>query len=270
MSVFTEVNMSQRTWIHYNDLSASEKRKLQQLVEEYGVVTFATSLPYDSRVNGNGISGTCGKLAKEEMRALSASIPCTHFFILTDAEGTAIHIEGAEPLLHRLEQYKVVPGCSFALQAAGINGISLAMRKGSSSVVEGGNHSLQIFSDWTCICHPIKVNGEIIGYLDLSMREGIEVSFACVLVERLVNDIENKYKQSNPEIKKEIMDKQFQMFKLTPREREVACAWLNNHSVLQIACNMGITEGTVRQMLKRVYSKTRVCDKGQFMRKFLA
>lgn len=269
MSVFTVENIRQKTWIQYNDLPVGEKSRLQQLVDNCGVVTSATSLPYDSRVNGNSISGTFENLAKEEMRALSASIPCTHFFILTDVEGTAIHIEGTESLLMALERYKVVPGCSFVLHAVGINGISLAMHTGSSAVVEGINHSLQIFSDWTCICHPIKVNGEIIGYLDLSMKEGMEISFACVLVERLVNEIENKYKQSNPEIKKEIMDKQFQMYKLTPREREVAYAWLNNQSALQIAINMGITEGTVRNMLKKVYTKTKVGDKGQYYRKFL-
>lgn len=272
MSVFTEVDMSRKTWIHYHDLSAREKSELQQLVENYGVVTSATTLPSDSRVGGKGISisETFEKLAKEDIRAVSTSIPFTHFFILTDAQGAAIHIEGTEALLLALERYKVVPGCSFALNAAGINGVSLAMHTGSSAVVEGVNHSLQMFSDWTCICHPIKVNDEIIGYLDLSMREGTEVSFACVLMERLVNAIANKYQQSNPEIKREIVNKQFQMYKLTPREREVAYAWLSNQSALQISNNMGISEGTVRNMLKKVYAKTKVGDKGQYFRKFMA
>ena len=62
---------------------------------------------------------------------------------------------------------------------------------------------------------------------------------------------------SNPILKLEIVDKQFQMYKLTPREREVAYAWLSNQSALQISNNMGISEGTVRNMLKKVYAKTK-------------
>ncbi|MNY72210.1 Bacterial regulatory protein, luxR family [compost metagenome] len=65
------------------------------------------------------------------------------------------------------------------------------------------------------------------------------------------------------------MEQQFQMYNLTPREREVAYAWLNNQSVLKIANKMGITEGTVRNMLKKVYAKTKVGDKGQYFRKFM-
>ncbi|OCT11169.1 hypothetical protein A8709_05665 [Paenibacillus pectinilyticus] len=263
MSVFTEVNISQRTWIHYNDLTARAKSELQQLIDNYGGVNWATTLPSDSGVEGC-ISGIIKEYAKKEIQSVSTSIPFIHLFILTNTNGVVIHMEGAEPLLHALEQYKVVPGCSFDLHAAGINAISLAMHTGITSVVEGGNHSLEMFSDWTCICQPIRVNGEIIGYLDLSMKEGLEVSFACILLERLVNSLTR-----DPDEKKEILNKKFETYKLTSREKEVAYAWLHNQSALQISFNMGIAEGTVRNMLKKVYAKTHVGDKGQYFRKFL-
>ncbi|KRE86414.1 hypothetical protein ASG89_10395 [Paenibacillus sp. Soil766] len=269
MSVFTEVYTNLKTWIHSNDLPRSEINKLQELVADFGVDTSTSTLPYNLDAKRIVVCKDYEMLIREEMRAISHAISFTHFFILTNSEGTAIHIEGAEPILHALERFQVVPGCSFALQTAGINGVSLAMQTGSSAVVEGTDHSLEIFSDWTCICHPIRVNDQVIGYLDLSMKKGVEVSLACVLVERIVKEGLNKYKQFNPEIKREIVDKQFQMYKLTPREREVAYGWLSNQSALRIANNMGITEGTVRNMLKKVYAKTKIGDKGQFFRKFM-
>ncbi|WP_274654471.1 helix-turn-helix transcriptional regulator [Paenibacillus humicola] len=41
-----------------------------------------------------------------------------------------------------------------------------------------------------------------------------------------------------------------------------------NYSVLRIASEMGIAEGTVRSLIKKVYAKTKISNKGQFMRVF--
>ncbi|NOV00338.1 helix-turn-helix transcriptional regulator [Paenibacillus planticolens] len=266
MSVFAELNIHPKTWIHYNDLPVIEKSKLGHLVENYEIDVSIVALP---KVRSMSEKDSFITLVLEEIGFLSRVVPTTHFFVLANTDGIVIHVEGAEPILDALKRSQIVPGCSFALDSAGINGISLAMHLGCAAVVEGANHSLQMFSDWTCICHPIKVNDQIVGYLDLTMREGIEVSFASVLVERLVDTISEKLNLSDPEVKKESLTKQFEVYKLTSREKEVAHAWLGNQSVLQIACNMGITEGTVRNMLKKVYSKTQVRDKGQYYRKFL-
>ncbi len=47
-----------------------------------------------------------------------------------------------------------------------------------------------------------------------------------------------------------------------------AYGWLMNYSVLRIASEMGIAEGTVRSLIKKVYAKTKISNKGQFMRVF--
>ncbi|RAP74550.1 hypothetical protein DL346_21035 [Paenibacillus montanisoli] len=42
-----------------------------------------------------------------------------------------------------------------------------------------------------------------------------------------------------------------------------------NYSALRIANEMGITEGTVRNLIKRIYAKTKISDKGQFITTFV-
>jgi DNA-binding CsgD family transcriptional regulator len=66
------------------------------------------------------------------------------------------------------------------------------------------------------------------------------------------------------------MDRRFGEYGLSPREREIAYFWALNMGGLQIAARLGIAESTVRSVIKNIYRKTGVSDKGQFMRKFLA
>jgi DNA-binding CsgD family transcriptional regulator len=91
------------------------------------------------------------------------------------------------------------------------------------------------------------------------------------LLESIYYRFEEKYKQQTPNIKKEIVVYQrFETYGLTPREEEIGYLWLQNKSALYIAETLGITEGTVRTVIKNVYRKTQVNDKGQYYQKFLA
>lgn len=69
---------------------------------------------------------------------------------------------------------------------------------------------------------------------------------------------------------KEQLEGNLNGFKLAPREKEVARLWLENRSVLYIASKYNITEGTVRNVIKKVYRKVGVQDKGDFYKKLLA
>jgi transcriptional regulator of acetoin/glycerol metabolism len=208
-------------------------------------------------------------IVKEELKLLSLSIPLTHFFVVTNEEGIVLHLEGEDQVIQNLEKVNISPGSSFAWEYSGLNGISLSMKTGALVVVEDTEHTLQMFAGWTCVCLPIKLKNKTLGYLDISMKCGIDVSFAAVLLGRAAHAISTGINKLCPEIKKAHIYKLLEQYQLTPREKEVGYGWLHNQSTLQMSMSMGITEGTVRNMLKKVYYKTGVCDKGQYFRKFL-
>ncbi|UJF34224.1 hypothetical protein [Paenibacillus hexagrammi] len=209
-------------------------------------------------------------IVQEELSQLTGRIATPHFFIMADREGIVIHVEGRPKILRDIRHYGVQEGTSFSLEHAGINGISASMQTHSLFVVQGFEHTLQMFRDWSCICMPIYQDNEIVAYLDLTLRTGSNLCFPVALLEKAVHVIEAKWQASNPQSRRTQIYADFEQFGLTAREKEVAYGWLHNQSALQMSTVMNITEGTVRNLLKKVYVKTKVSDKGQFMRKFLA
>ncbi|WP_157794053.1 helix-turn-helix transcriptional regulator [Paenibacillus donghaensis] len=59
----------------------------------------------------------------------------------------------------------------------------------------------------------------------------------------------------------------FHEYGLTDREREVAGLWSLQKSALYISNELNISEGTVRNMIKSIYSKMSVSDRWQFAKK---
>lgn len=273
MSVFAEHVAIRKTWVGHSDLSYEQYCCFNRKFHESGVTEHAEQLPY--RMNPEELHALLEKhvffrtIVREEITQISKVIPVTHCFILTDRNGIVIQLEGTDGIQAALEKHNVSFGSSFILERAGINGISLSMQLGTAVMVEGAEHSLRMFADWTCLCYPIQIGDEIIGYLDLSVNKGMDIRFAAVLMERISDSIISRLKKMNPESKRSDMLSLFEQYQLTNRETEVGYAWLQNQSALQIATSLGITEGTVRNMLKKVYAKTKVGDKGQFFRKFM-
>ncbi|UOF90073.1 LuxR C-terminal-related transcriptional regulator [Fodinisporobacter ferrooxydans] len=209
-------------------------------------------------------------MATQDLSSVYTEIGIPHLFMITDSNGTAIHLIGQAEIIDKACGNNVNMGTSFAFEYAGINGISLAMQLHSTVVVQGVQHTMRFFKDWNCICSPVRtIDEEIIGYIDLSFSTDVDVTFAVPLLKKMIEKLERKLKKSRESINKEAAYLLFKPYNLSNREREVAFGWLQNKSVLQMAHLMGITEGTVRNMLKKVYAKTGVRDKGQFFKKFL-
>lgn len=70
-------------------------------------------------------------------------------------------------------------------------------------------------------------------------------------------------------MKRETLNKQLEEYKLTNKGKRGCSRLVKQSECLKIASSMGITEGIVRNMLKKVYAKTHVGDKGQYFRKFM-
>ncbi|GEO28181.1 hypothetical protein AAC03nite_39660 [Alicyclobacillus acidoterrestris] len=204
------------------------------------------------------------EIATHDLSLVYTEIGVPHLFIVTDPNGTAIHFIGQTEIIDNARENNVDRGTSFAVECAGINGISLAMQLQSTVVVQGAQHTMQFFKDWNCVSSPVCMFDKIYGYIDLSFSTDVDVTFAVPLLKKTIEKLENKLKKS-----RQVASVLFEHYNLSDREKEVAFGWLQNKSVLQMAHTMGITEGTVRNMLKKVYAKTGVNDKGQFFMKFL-
>lgn len=195
-------------------------------------------------------------------------ITVPHLFLLTDTEGVAIYIQSRQELCDALERIGLTEGVSFSREQLGINGISMAVEQQTIVAVRGQEHDLKVFWPFNCLCVPIRVGQQAVGYLDLSFSQRHEIEFAIPILLRIVGKIEERLGGAISENGKQRLFELFDQYRLTPREKEAAYGWLRNYSVLRIAEEMNITEGTVRNMIKKVYAKTKMNDKGQFIRTF--
>jgi transcriptional regulator of acetoin/glycerol metabolism len=270
MTVFGLTEQVHRCWSSLSDLdhttvAAWEKSFKYPNAEQMPVRLSTQALEPILNQNRDFIA-----MADHDLSFVHTEIGIPHFFVVTDPNGIAIHFIGQAEIIEKVRGHNVDAGTPFAFEHAGINGISLAMRMQSTVVVQGVQHTMRFLKDWTCICSPVRLFDEIYGYVDLSFGTDVDVTFAVPLLNKTIEEVESKLKKSRQSISMEAAaDLVFEPFNLSNREKEVAFGWLQNKSVLQMAHTMGITEGTVRNMLKKVYAKTGVCDKGQFFRKFL-
>lgn len=208
-------------------------------------------------------------ISVDEITLVQTMIKVPHVFLLTDNNGVVIELIGSDSVKQHLDDYNVGTGTSFALEKAGINGISIAMQLEQLSVVMGSEHSLKLFAEWSCICVPIRLNGNVKGYVDISLPIDQDVTFAIALMKQMAERIEEKLVECSPVTKKELVYAKFDEYQLTSREREIGFHWLDNKTVREIASMLFIAEGTVRNTLKKVYKKTDVSSKGEYFLKFL-
>ncbi|RJE88773.1 hypothetical protein D3P07_12405 [Paenibacillus sp. 1011MAR3C5] len=188
-------------------------------------------------------------------------------FILTSAEGIVLSVSGPQELVNTLNRnHNLGPGSVFTIQNAGLNAISISIELMDWVYLTGAEHDFKLFKEWDCFCSPVRQNGEIIGYLDMSFSVQEDHLLLAGLFAFTLKSIEEELGKQDQQ--KSIYE-HFQTYRLSPREKEIGYFWLKNYGALRIASELGLTEGTVRNVVKKIYRKTEVSDKGQFIRKFL-
>lgn len=261
-------------WMTISDIESSIIERWRQSVKAKGLNMSHTRMPH--RINLNKIEEVLkrnNKMIEIVQLEVSELLECMlkpYIFILTDPQGVVLAVHGQTQLVDILDLINNIGvGTSFAMGHAGLNAISMAIELMKCIFTRGVEHDLEIFSTWNCLCSTVRVGEEIIGYLDMSFAETEDLILAGSMFEHLLRSICGKLLDLCPGVKREHIYNQFNIHKLSQREKEVGYYWLMNHSTLRMAEEMGIAEGTVRNVLKKIYIKTRVNDKGQFFRKFL-
>ena len=158
-------------------------------------------------------------------------------------------------------------GTCFREEVCGTNAIALAMRLKRMVVIKGDQHYCGYFKTWSCIASPIRSpNGEIIGYLDISMNHEEKIGHALALVQTAVNCIEQKIHKEmllDEMIPKTIASPEtLSRFEtLSRREREVFRLMALGETIPKIAKTINVSVDTAKTYQKGVYKKLEIKNK---------
>ncbi|MNO30561.1 DNA-binding transcriptional regulator DhaR [compost metagenome] len=205
---------------------------------------------------------------RAEMVAISQFIPIPYVVFLADEEGWILDlICSSQSLRENMDRAGLRGGINLSKQYSGLNAVSLAMEMNRIGVVRGKEHTDTVFQSWNCVCAPLVLDDSTQGYVDISFDAGQQIEFAIPFVQQLAENVANKRMVSNAGLQKFRRDVVLDKFKLTAREKEVASLWLSDKSALHISNTLGISEGSVRNVVKSIYIKMNVNDRSQFAKK---
>lgn len=203
-----------------------------------------------------------------EMLKISKYISVDFAVFLSDDTGKILDIYPSSPEIQaELNRSGLSVGISFAKPELGLNAVSLAMVMNSIGVVKGKEHTNPIFSEWNCVCSPLYSEGVIHGYVDISFYKGQPIELAIPLMRQIADNVSVRWMRNDPELQRCRLDLIFTEYSLTAREKDVAQMWLVEKSALYISNELGISEGTVRNVIKSIYTKMNVNDRWQFIKK---
>ncbi|OKP98396.1 helix-turn-helix transcriptional regulator [Paenibacillus sp. P46E] len=203
-----------------------------------------------------------------EMLKISKYISVDFAAFLTDDMGEILDLYPSSPdIKDELNKVGLGVGTSFSKQDLGLNAVSLAMEMNSIGVVKGKEHTNPLFFDWNCVCSPLYSEGVVQGYVDISFNKGQQIELAVPLMRQIAENVSDKWMWTNPELQFLKLEMSFDEYSLTRREKDVAQMWLSEKSALFISNGLGISEGTVRNVIKSIYNKMNVTDRWQFIKK---
>ncbi|WP_239717087.1 LuxR C-terminal-related transcriptional regulator [Paenibacillus sp. 19GGS1-52] len=205
---------------------------------------------------------------RTEMMKISGYISIPFIIFLADEYGYILDLISSSPDMQEdMNKVGLDTGVCLSKQYSGLNAVSLAMEMDCIGVVRGEEHSDATFKDWNCVCAPLYLDGAVQGYVDISFNRGQQIEFAIPFVQQIAENIMEKWMNKNSDLQRYRLETSFNDYKLTAREKEVALLWLMEKSALHASTELGISEGTVRNMIKSIYAKLNVSDRWQFAKK---
>lgn len=256
---------NRRAWCQPGDLS-EEQLNLFRTVAERNAGAELVTVPSTNKYIDSIYHTAMIASIRKEMGNISKYISIPYVVFLTDKEGVILD-QVSSPDSTGSFRAEFGSGVSLNRRSSGLNAVSLAMEMKCLGVVRGEEHSDHAFKEWNCICAPLKSDGQVYGYVDISFPKEEQIEFAIPFAQQIADNITEKWMEKHPGMQQYRLEASFQEYRLTAREQEVARLWLREKSALRIANELGISEGTVRNMVKNIYSKMRVNDRWQFAKK---
>ena len=205
---------------------------------------------------------------RREMVKICEYISLSFVVFLTDDIGNILDLVcSSSEMQEDMNKAGLGTGVCLSKMSSGLNAVSLAMEMECIGVVRGEEHSDATFKDWNCVCAPLYLDGVVRGYVDISFSRGQHIEFAIPFMQQIAENVARKWMDKNSELQQSRLEISFHNYKLTARERDVAHLWYQEKSALHISNTLGISEGTVRNMVKNIYTKMNVNDRRQFSKK---
>lgn len=267
-----QCSVNSRSWVGLRDVEVYKRKELELIFKCSGVPTDTNKFTY--RIAEASLALRLEKhrplmdLVSMEIGACLSGFVKDHVFAYIDTDEVLLDFHGSERITRVLKKYNV-QGVSCSMKNIGISAVAISKQTARTAVVVGEEHSLKLLSQIMSTCVPIRLDGEIVASLCFVLRANEDVEFAVALVVQLVKQIEDKIQRGTFAPSLNQIENHFGKYRLTLREKEVASLWLHNQTTVQIASELYITEGTVRNMIKKIYKKTNVNGRGQFISKFL-
>ena len=137
---------------------------------------------------------TLVRAARGELEVLFSDTGTTGgIVILTDPQGVVLYSLGSGKFAGEAASVALRPGAMWNERAAGTNAIGTALAEQHAISVSGGEHFFDMHRILSCSAAPLfGPSGEIVGILDLTQSSGVPQTHTLALVNRAVEQIENR------------------------------------------------------------------------------
>ncbi|KQO18281.1 helix-turn-helix domain-containing protein [Paenibacillus sp. Leaf72] len=175
-----------------------------------------------------------------------------YLFLLTDAKGVLLAMDYSDNLKQTVAKSKLRLGMYFTEKSCGVNAISAAMASNGPVYLLPEQHGSPLFQSWHCFSTPLEVNGETVGYLDVSTINADMKSELIAIAKLIPTDMLFRYDKQQAA---EDLDQGLGTVKLTERQLKVLQLISQGMKVKAIALKLKIKESTVNHHKRMIFEK---------------
>ena len=167
---------------------------------------------------------------KSSVQSILKSIKNEYIFILTDLELIVLEFTKVDISMMKILEL----GMSLSEKSVGTNAISLAKNTNKAVYIKPRDHYAAFLKEWYCFALPLRIDKEIIGYLDVSTVNKELKAEIIQVVDFLANNIIKAYKRFCVRDDIELSEKQREVLKYIVKDmtdyeiaRELDCSISN-------------------------------------------
>jgi sigma-54 dependent transcriptional regulator, acetoin dehydrogenase operon transcriptional activator AcoR len=115
-----------------------------------------------------------------------------HTVAYFDAEGVMLALDGNDRARERLAEINFTPGACWSEQAVGTNGVGTALVEARPVEVFAAEHFVEAWQPWSCASVPVRVDGHLVGVVDITSPWAARHPSLIVCAEALARAIEGR------------------------------------------------------------------------------
>lgn len=191
---------------------------------------------------------------------LCCLIDYSYIIFLADLSGTVLSVYGSSDAVFQADKNNIGVGMSFSFKHTGTSAISIAMENKRNVHLQGSDHYLDIFEDWSCLCIPIhNLVGEVVAFIDFSTSIEIPLPVFYPLLSYIACKMEDEIKNTRKSLVHVSKTNPKEMSRsLTTMEQEVLLLISLEKTNEDIAYQLNIGRRTVEYHISSILRKFNV------------